>query len=271
MTPVPRSSTESDIPVGMVLIPAGPFVMGSNDGNQNERPEHHVHVDAFWIERFPVTNEAYREFLTDTGYSAPPGWRRGQPERKQLRYPVVDVTWEDARVFARWAGKRLPTEAEWEKAASWDVVAGKKRRWPWGDQWESDRANAGSGILAIFRNRGPSVVGRFSPAGDSPYGVACMAGNVWEWTSSLFLPYPYNANDGRENPDAAGGRVLRGGSWSNPPDQARCAARLALPPRRVLDGICGFRCAMPATSLAQYPQRSGSLRLNQDSTRVISL
>ena len=248
MTPADSGMPESDIPAGMVLVPAGEFVMGSGEGNEHERPEHQVYIEAFLIDKYPVTIDGYRQFVEATDYPPPPSWRGGQPDRKRMRHPVVDVTWEDARAFARWAGKRLPTEAEWEKAASWDVVAGKKRRWPWGDQWESGRANAGSGILAIFRNRGTNEVGRFSPAGDSPYGVACMAGNVWEWTSSLFLPYPYRALDGRENPDAAGGRVLRGGSWSNPPDQARCASRLALPPRRVLDGTCGFRCVMPATS-----------------------
>ncbi len=248
MTPATNHQVESDIPNGMLLVAAGTFIMGSHEGNQNEMPQHEVYVGAFWIDRFPVTNESYSEFVHNTNYSPPPSWRGGLPDRKKLRHPVVDVTWEDSRLFAEWAGKRLPTEAEWEKAASWDVVSGKKRRWPWGDSWESGRANAGSGILAIFRNRGTSEIDRFSPAGDSPYGVACMAGNVWEWTSSLFLPYPYRSEDGRENPNAAGGRVLRGGSWSNPPDQARGAARLALPPRRVLDGACGFRCALPATT-----------------------
>ncbi len=237
----------SDIPVGMVLVAAGPFLMGSSQGSQNELPEHEVGVAAFWIDRYPVTNERYLQFVEAVGYDAPPSWRRGRPEPKRMRHPVVDVTWDDANAYARWAEKRLPTEAEWEKAASWDVAARHKRRWPWGDDWESGKANAGSGILAIFRNRSANEVGKYSPASDSPYGVGCMAGNVWEWTSSLFLPYPYVAMDGRENPHAAGGRVLRGGSWSNPPDQARCAARLALPPRRVLDGTCGFRCALDAT------------------------
>lgn len=236
------------MPAGMVLVSAGGFAMGSAIGNQNERPVHHVEVAAFWIDRYPVTNEAYLDFVRTTGYPSPPGWRAGQPGKKQLRHPVVDVTWEDAKAYADWAGKRLPSEAEWEKAASWDDIARRKRRWPWGDEWESGRANAGTGILAIFRNRGTNEVGRYSPAGDSAYGLSCMAGNVWEWTSSLFLPYPYDARDGRENLTASGSRVLRGGSWSNPPDQARCAARLALPPRRVLDGVCGFRCALDAMS-----------------------
>lgn len=230
--------------------------MGSADGSQNELPVHEVHVDAFWIDRFPVTNERYLAFIESSGRIPPPNWRGRNPDRKRLRRPVVDVTWEDARSYAEWAGKRLPTEAEWEKAASWDDVACTKRRWPWGDQWAPGKANAGSGILAIFRNRGPTDVGRFSPSGDSPYGVACMAGNVWEWTSSLFLPYPYVPNDGRENPHAAGGRVLRGGSWNNPPEQSRCTARLALPSRRVLDGVCGFRCALAARSPA--PQTSST-------------
>ncbi len=238
----------SDIPEGMILIPAGQFPMGSNDGNVDELPEHEVDVGAFWIDHFPVTNEAYLAFVRSTQRRPPPTWKAGHPNPKQLLHPVVDVTWEDARAFSEWEGKRLPTEAEWEKAASWDEVARVKRRWPWGDTWESGHANAGSGIVAIFRNRGTSEIGAYSPQGDSPYGLACMAGNVWEWTSSLFLPYPYQAFDGRENPYAAGGRVLRGGSWNNPPELARCTTRMALPPRRVIDGVCGFRCALDATS-----------------------
>lgn len=235
----------------MILVPAGSFPMGSNDGDESERPVNDVQVNAIWIDRFPVTNAAYLEFVESTGHPSPPSWRRGRPDPHRLRNPVVDVTWDDACAYTTWAGKRLPTEAEWEKAASWDEVARVKRRWPWGDEWEAGRANAGSGILAVFRNRGATEVGKFSPQGDSPYGIACMAGNVWEWTSSLFLPYPYRSGDGRENPAAAGSRVLRGGSWSNPPDQARCASRLALPPRRVIDGICGFRCALDAITPVQ--------------------
>jgi len=239
-------SQHDGVPAGMVLIPAGTFVMGSDDGPANERPKHEVRTDAFWIDRVPVTVGVYAEYVESTGCQAPPSWRGGKPDRSHDNYPVVDVSWEEARGFAEWAGKRLPTEAEWEKAAAWDDAAHRARRWPWGDDWVSGRANAGSGILAIFRNRGPNEVGRYSPEGDSAFGVACMAGNVWEWTSSLFLPYPYDPFDGRENPSAAGGRVLRGGSWSHPPEQARCAARLALPPRRILDGVCGFRCALSA-------------------------
>ncbi len=246
MTRTTDHPVDSDIPYGMVLIPSGPFSMGSADGNQNEQPIHQVMVDAYWIDRLPVTVATYAEYIQATGRPAPPSWRGKTPARGRQNFPVIDVTWDEARDFATWAGKRLPTESEWEKAAAWDDAAQRARRWPWGDLWEAGRANAGSGILAIFRNRGPNEVGRFSPAGDSAYGVACMAGNVWEWTSSLFLPYPYDVRDGRESQTAAGSRVLRGGSWSNPPDQARCSARLALPPRRILDGVCGFRCAVSA-------------------------
>ena len=227
----------------MVLIPAGVFVMGADDGDANERPAHEVEVNTFWIDRYPVTIGAYARFVELSDHAAPPSWRGGKPDPRRLDHPVVDVTWFDARAYADWAGKRLPTEAEWEKAASWDERRGRKYRWPWGDAWERGRANAGSGMLAIFRHRGTTPVGRFSPVGDSPYGVTDMAGNVWEWCSTLYLPYPYHAGDGRERLDAAGSRVLRGGSWNNPPEQARCTARLALPPRRVIDGVCGFRCA----------------------------
>jgi formylglycine-generating enzyme required for sulfatase activity len=138
---------------------------------------------------------------------------------------VVNVSWNDATAYAAWLARttgqpwRLPTEAEWEKAARWDPATRHARIYPWGDTFEASRANTRSG--------GPgrtTPVGTY-PTGASPCGAQELAGNVWEWTSSLKQPYPYNAQDGRERADSTGNRVLRGGSWNLDPRYARAAYR----------------------------------------------
>ncbi|HET89606.1 MAG TPA: formylglycine-generating enzyme family protein [Chloroflexi bacterium] len=235
----------------MVHVPAGEFVMGSDAGQENEHPAHPVHVEAFYIDRYPVTQEEYRRFVEATGHPVPCyevewadldeyNWdpdARIPPAGKET-HPVVLVRWEDARAYAEWAGKRLPTEAEWERAAR----GADGRRWPWGNEFVAGHCNtveSGAG--------GTTPVGLYSPAGDSPVGAGDMVGNVWEWTSSLFRPYPYDANDGRESLEAEGWRVLRGGSWPNSLDRARCTSRL--------DGDflffnnVGFRCAVSAQAV----------------------
>jgi formylglycine-generating enzyme required for sulfatase activity len=230
----------------MIYIPAGGFTMGSDEGLNNASPPHTTRVDAFYIDRYPVTNEEYKRFVDDTGYPVPcydvdwPGlkgynWDRDQrtpPEGKET-HPVVLVKWEDAKAYAAWCGKRLPTEAEWERAAR----GTDGYRWPWGNGFAEGRCNTKeTGI------HGTTSVGTYSPDGDSAEGVGDMVGNVWEWTSSLYRPYPYDANDGRESQSAEGWRVLRGGSWMNDLNLARCTARL--------DGDflffsnVGFRCAV---------------------------
>lgn len=235
----------------MIYIPAGSFLMGSDESRENERPAHTVYVAAFYIDRYPVTNEEYKRFVDATGYPVPyyevewanleeynwdPETRTPPPGKE--RHPVVLVRWEDAQAYAAWAGKRLPTEAEWERAAR----GTDGRRWPWGNEFVLGRCNTReTGI------NGTTPVDQYSPLGDSPAGVADMVGNVWEWTSSLFRPYPYDPNDGRESLTAGGWRVLRGGSWLNDLDRARCTARL--------DGDflffsnVGFRCAISASEV----------------------
>lgn len=230
----------------MIPIAAGAFVMG-DDADPVASPAHVAVVAAFAIDRFPVTVGEYARFVEATGYAPPPSWAHGRPDRERRDHPVVDVCWHDAVAFAAWAGKRLPTEAEWEKAAAWDPVAEARCRWPWGDEWREGRANAGYGIAGVFLHHDTAPVGQHVPAGDSAYGVSDMAGNVWEWTSSRFLPYPYIATESRESPTASGSRVLRGGSWGSTPEQCSCATRLALAPGRVIDRVCGFRCAVSAT------------------------
>jgi formylglycine-generating enzyme required for sulfatase activity len=224
--------------VEMVYVPAGPFLMGS-DESKSEKPPHEVFVDGFWIDRTPVTNEEYQRFVQATGHSKPGHWRGDQiPKGKEL-HPVVYVNWQDAQAYCQWRSKqasaaiRLPTEAEWEKAAR----GADGRRYPWGDEFDAKKCNSSE---SGYRDTTP--VGRYSPAGDSPYGLADAAGNVWEWTASLYEPYPYDAGDGREDPKADGRRVLRGGSWSSDRRDTRSAYRLHSDPSYALDYV-GFRCA----------------------------
>jgi formylglycine-generating enzyme required for sulfatase activity len=230
----------------MIYIPSGKFLMGSDEGVGNEAPTHTLRLDAFYIDRYPVTNEEYKRFVDATGHPVPCydvdwvdasdyNWdpeTRTPPSGKE-KHPVVLVSWEDAQAYAAWAGKRLPTEAEWERAAR----GTDGRRWPWGDEFVEDRCNSkesGAG--------GTVPVDQYSPDYDSPDGVGDTVGNVWEWTSSLFRPYPYDTDDGRESQEAKGWRVLRGGSWANDLDRARCTARLD--GDFVFYNNVGFRCAV---------------------------
>jgi iron(II)-dependent oxidoreductase len=243
-----------------VLVPAGPFLMGSTEDNQladdNEHPQHQVALEAFRIGRYPATNAQYACFIEDGGYEnqaywteAGWAWREGegitQPgywgdsKWKQPDCPVVGVSWYEAVAYCRWLSEatgqefRLPTEAEWEKAARGE----HGREWPWGNEFGSGKANTSEGSPGRT-----TPVGQYSPAGDSPYGAADMAGNVWEWCSTLERDYPYQPDDGREDLDAEGSRVLRGGSWRYYRWSARCAARLRDGPVDRSD-VIGFRVA----------------------------
>ncbi|MBN1994701.1 MAG: formylglycine-generating enzyme family protein [Anaerolineae bacterium] len=231
----------------MVFIEGGVCIMGSSEGNPNYRPEHQVEVASFYIDAWPVTNAEYRQFVEATGHPVPNydvswcdtqgyNWdpeTRMYPEGK-AHHPVVLVTWEDAMAYAAWAHKRLPTEAEWECAAR--GLSG--RRYPWGNEFEPGYCcNCKESGLG-----GTSPIGHFSPQGDTPEGLVDMVGNVWEWTNSLYWPYPYNPDDGRESREAMGFRVLRGASWVNDANIVHCLSRL--------DGDfifytnVGFRCAV---------------------------
>ena len=230
----------------MVFIPGGTFIMGSDDGHPNHQPKHRVSVADFYLDRWPVTNAEYKKFVDATGYTVPNyevSWcdTRGYNWDPHARmypagkadHPVVLVTWADAMAYAAWAGKRLPTEAEWERAAR----GFKGRRYAWGDDFAAEYCNCKEAGL-----KETSPVGAFSPAGDTPEGVIDMVGNVWEWTNSLFYPFPYIPDDGRESRQAEGFRVLRGASWVNDASVANCLSRL--------DGDfqfynnVGFRCAV---------------------------
>ncbi len=177
--------------------------------SDDEQPQHRLTLPEFYIGKYPVTNEQYAAFVKATGQAAPRHWKNGQIPAGKENHPVVNVSWRDAVAFCRWlsqaSGKslRLPTEAEWEKAAR-----GRDGRiYPWGNQPPTkELCNFGGNVGDT------TPVGQY-PAGASPCGALDMAGNVWEWTGSLYRPYPYQPEDGRNSPDGEGPRVVRGGSW----------------------------------------------------------
>jgi iron(II)-dependent oxidoreductase len=255
-----------------VLVAGGPFIMGTDDGlpaYDNERPAHEVDVPAFRMDVTPVTNGAYLAFMQDGGYRrqnlwtdegwrwresqgahAPLHWRPDGAEWRAMVFgrpvaidpdcPVVHVSWFEADAYARWAGKRLPTEAEWEKAAAWDPGRHHSRRYPWGDRApEPHHANIDQRRLA------PAPAGSY-PKGRSPYGCLQMLGDVWEWTASWFDGYPgFAAFPYREYSEIFFGRtyrVLRGGSFATTALVARNTFRnWDFPERRQI--FAGFRCA----------------------------
>jgi len=235
----------------LVHVPAGLFTMGSDEINE-AKPVHTVNLPEYWIGKYPVTNEEYAVFVRATGHPAPYvgeswaqpyNWQENNPPRGKEKHPVVLVSWHDAVAYCRWlsemTGKpyRLPTEAEWEKAAR----GTDGRRYPWGNNWDAKRCNTQEAKAG-----GTTPVGQY-PQGASPYGALDMAGNVWEWCSSLHQSYPYWADDGREDMAASGPRVLRGGAWDGDRGGARCADRSGnYPVDR--NYYVGFRCCAVATS-----------------------
>jgi iron(II)-dependent oxidoreductase len=267
--PERRTLPEGGDAGGTVRIEGGPFPLGEPDAEfayDNERPQHTVHVPTFEIDRTPVTNGAFLEFVEAGGYRSrelwsPEGWAwressgverplywtddgrvrsfdRVEPLDPEL--PVMHVSWYEADAFARWRGARLPTEEEWEKAASWDEAAGEKRRFPWGEEPATESV-ANLDQLAF----GPAPAGAY-PDGASPYGALGMAGDCWEWTASEFGGYPgFRAWPYREYSEVffgGGYKVLRGGSWASRPAVARTTFRnWDHPQRRQL--FAGFRCA----------------------------
>jgi formylglycine-generating enzyme required for sulfatase activity len=234
----------------LAQIAAGPFEMGSNKDETQWDDEyskatnnnrHMVTVPEFWISRYPVTNAEYALFAKATGAEVPELWREGEVPPGLETHPVVTVSWHDAQAYCRWLSEvsgraaRLPTEAEWEKAARWDATARHSRVYPWGAEWDQDKCNNGDLGLGTT-----TPVGIFAD-GIGPNDLLDAAGNVWEWTSSNWKEYPYRADDSREDlSDQNKPRVVRGGSWSLNRDSARCASRL-YPRQAGRDGSIGFR------------------------------
>ncbi len=252
-TPIPSTGD-------MVLIPAGEFIMGSNDGNDDEKPIHKVYLDAYYIDKYEVTNAQFSEFLNEKGNQEEGGvswldisskyclieYKNGkyQPKPGYENHPVFVVSWYGAMAYAEWAGKRLPTEAEWEKAARGGLV-GKK--YPWGDEYPHEdgnyleyRGNLTTQMSDLVEGRGTLPVGSFPP---NNYGLYDMAGNVFEWVSDWYDEDYYSSSpyQNPQGPSKASRRVIRGGSWFMEFPSIRCANRHYWPPEYALVDL-GFRC-----------------------------
>jgi formylglycine-generating enzyme required for sulfatase activity len=206
----------------MVRVPAGEFLYGDEKENRT--------LPEFWIDKTPVTNAEYAHFVGETKQKPPEHWKGKEPPKDIADHPVVNVSWNEADAYAKWAGKRLPTEEEWEKAAR--GVDGRK--YPWGDQPPTiELCNFSSNFSYIFSNKKTTPVGQYSPQGDSPYSCVDMAGNVWEWIGSYYSDVS---------------KVIRGGSWNYHIKESLHAASHLSPPDSKSD-IIGFRCAVSPSSL----------------------
>jgi len=225
----------------MVLIPAGEFQMGNAFviipefvRLSTEVPVHTVYLDAFYIDVYEVTNAQYKKFIDATGHNVSAYWN--DPNYNAPNNPVAGLSWDDAKAYADWAGKRLPTEAEWEKSARGGLVG---KRYPWGDNLTHDDANyVGTGGKDVWKNLSP--VGSFAPNG---YGLYDMAGNVCEWCAD-WGDDKYYANSPKSNPTGPSsglGHIMRGGSWYDGEDRLSVSFRLyADPPNHATNA--GFRC-----------------------------
>jgi formylglycine-generating enzyme required for sulfatase activity len=279
-------------PADMVLIPAGAFLMGATPAEQqavlafgwqgpiqnriqflveHSGPQHTVHLDAFYIDRQEVTNQTYRAFVDATGHQAPTLWNSPRHLTDPAQ-PVVGVSWYDAQAFCTWQGKRLPTEAEWEKAAR----GTDGRRYPWGQEWDATRLHTADVIAgqaldnfatwtrwqrtmsAGMGAARPATVGSY-PHGASPYGVLDMAGNVWEWTADWYDPQYYATSPARNptGPATGDAKVLRGGGWDVPQTIAVTWLREQfIPPTFAGSPVTGFRCAATSPPGWHTAQRS---------------
>ena len=283
-----------------VLIPQGAFIMGtdieafygtalanSQHAKLDEAPMHVRFLEAYLIEQYPVTNAEYAVFVQETKHPPPPHWKNGDFAPEEANLPVVHVSWHDSNKYAQWAGKRLPTEAEWEKACR----GPDGRIYPWGNVFvpdESESTETPAETLQILTASVTPVGTR--PATVSPYGIGDAAGNVWEWTADWYKPYPDPKRPTPKHEIDDKQKALRGGSWLEVRDGTaeryfRCANRLHAPPDYTAGNI-GFRCVhevppeqvtesvhVPVEPLADYvkQQKLSNLRLLQKRAQKNSL
>ena len=283
-----------------VFIPQGAFIMGtdieafygtalanSEHAKLDEAPMHVRFLEAYLIEQYPVTNAEYAAFVQETNHPPPPYWKNGEFAPEDANLPVVHVSWHDSNAYAQWAGKRLPTEAEWEKACR----GPDGRIYPWGNVFvpdESESTETPAETLQILTTSLTPVGVR--PATVSPYGVGDAAGNVWEWTTDWYQPYSHSNRPTLKQAVGDKQKALRGGSWLEVRDGTaeryfRCANRLHAPPDYAAGNI-GFRCVrevppeqvtesvhVPVEPLADYvkQRKLSNLRLLQKRAQKNSL
>ncbi|HIG53065.1 MAG TPA: hypothetical protein EYQ18_03595 [Candidatus Handelsmanbacteria bacterium] len=237
--PEKRGSEQVFAEYGMVYIPARPFVMGGmdEDSPRNERPAHSVVLGAYFIGKYPVTNLDFYKFVENTGHKPPIHWSQGTYPADLGYHPVVNVTWQDAQAYAEWKGGRLPTEAEWEKAAR----GTDERHYPWGNRFvDGERCNGNNAVGTT------TMVNEF-PEGRSPYGVWDMCGNVYEWCADYYDEdyYKTSPSSNPKGPDGDQERVVRGGSYMETRAGLRVTHREGVKEVACRETI-GFRIAMDA-------------------------
>jgi len=254
-------------PDGMALIPAGPFLMGNNndfyDNDFDEKPRHIVNLPPFFMDIYPVTNQDYKSFTDATGHRYPQYWSDSGaiPDGKE-QHPVTGINYKDATAFAAWNGHRLPTEQEWEKASR----GTDGLRWPWGNRFDERKANVGQHTT--------TPVGAY-PQGCNAYGLCDISGNVWEWTSTWYAPYP-DAPPNRAILRFLNDKFLsvRGGSYGSDIGSARGADRGIKKPadfgpslgfRTVMDvpGFAGYRAALQTIELARDISRTAAAEITE--------
>jgi len=245
----------------MIKIPAGEFKMGDNKGPRNERPEHMVWVDTYFIDQYEITMERYQKFLDETNHDFPPLWDDGAAFDEAADRPAVGMAWGSAKAYCEWVGKRLPTEAEWEKAAR----GTDGRRYPWGHMQpfvDIARYNLGTTgwvgyaiTLAPVTSgvTGMSIRHGLKEGTKSPYGLYHMAGNASEWVVDWYDRNYYEKSPKRnpQGPGTGEKKIYRGGSWEDPPKRLRVTTRASAEPNFPVDAndlTIGFRCAMEAKS-----------------------
>ncbi|NIQ03435.1 MAG: SUMF1/EgtB/PvdO family nonheme iron enzyme [Nitrospinaceae bacterium] len=228
-------------PPGMVYVPEGYFPMGlSSSTEDDQKPEHFVYTSAFFIDKYEVSNAEYTKFINATGYAKPKYWeddRFNQPNQ-----PVVGVSWFDAMAYARWKGRRLPTEAEWEKAAR----GNDGRPYPWGEKWAKGFKLYFVNVYGTEDKFEFTAPVNYYGGGASPFGALNMAGNVWEWCLDWYDEKYYQVSPelNPEGPEARQMKVLRGGSWINNIDGVRVTNRSRNFPE-TRNNIYGFRTLLP--------------------------
>jgi len=237
-TPVPTSTprppaTPTSAPSNKpntVYVEGGEFILGSDTGSEDETPQQEIYINAFNIDIYPVTNAEYKEFVDASGHNPPRTWKEGAYPEGTGDHPVIWVNWSDAQAYCEWAGKRLPTELEWEKAAR----GTDGRTFPWGNSFDAANCNSKESQLG-----GTSPVGSYAD-GVSPAGCFDMAGNVWEWTADWYQGYRGTRYELSRYGEQF--KVLRGGSWFDGQELVRTTVRKSFDPNQGFSTI-GFRCA----------------------------